>query len=300
MKKILVEASGSLVCGWLIKAIKESNNIAVSSDVNEDCVGRYLSDQHIVFPKSNDQNLWEAIEENLIRHKVNIVIPSFDETLLGWTERKEYFKTKYNIDVVISNREVIEICIDKYKTYEFFLKNNIPTPQTSIENKYELIKPRIGRGAKGIFINEDKKHVNMNGLISQEIVYGKEYTIDCLIDFDGEPIYIVPRQRHNVKDGKSINGVVEKNTRIINYVEEICKSAKFFGPINIQCFDDGKNIYFIEINPRIAGGMALGVAATENWINLITNYILKNIKTTNKKEIKYGLRMYRYYEEVFI
>jgi carbamoyl-phosphate synthase large subunit len=53
------------------------------------------------------------------------------------------------------------------------------------------------------------------------------------------------------------------------------------------------------VNPRIAGGMALGFAATENWIDLIVdNYI--NNKEVIAKPIQYGLRMTRYYSECFI
>ena len=92
--KILTEASGSLVSAYLIKAIKDSGNIAVASDVNKNNHGLCLADEFIVFPYSNDPKLWEIIEEKLLKYKIDIVIPSFDETLLGWSKRKEYFKKK--------------------------------------------------------------------------------------------------------------------------------------------------------------------------------------------------------------
>jgi carbamoyl-phosphate synthase large subunit len=300
MKRVLTEASGSLVASWLIKAIKDSKNIAVASDISRDCFGKFLADEYLQFPKNSYGKLWDIIEKEIVKNKIDIVIPSFDETLIGWAERKEYFKIKYNVDVVISDRDVIETFADKYKTYEFFIENNIPTPKTSLQSKYELIKPRVGRGGKGIFINKNNDLIDMKDKISQEFVKGDEYTIDCLIDHEGEPIYIVPRKRMNIKDGKSLNGQVVRNMLIIEYVKKIFKSIKFIGPINIQCFYDGINIYFIEINPRIAGGMALGLASTENWIHLIVNNILQNKKITDKKEIQYGLRMYRYYEEIFV
>ena len=68
----------------------------------------------------------------------------------------------------------------------------------------------------------------------------------------------------------------------------------------MQCFikDDGE-ISVIEINPRIAGGMALGFAATQNWIKLIVD-ILYDIPIKDLANVKYGLRMLRYYDEIFI
>ena len=70
------------------------------------------------------------------------------------------------------------------------------------------------------------------------------------------------------------------------------------GPINIQGFINKDEIKFTELNPRIAGGMALSWAASENWFKLWFNKIIKNKKIKNKK-IKYGLTMDRYYSEIY-
>jgi hypothetical protein len=49
-------------------------------------------------------------------------------------------------------------------------------------------------------------------------------------------------------------------------------------------------------------GMALGIAATENWISLIINNIVLGRPVNYEKinPVKYGLKMVRYYEECFI
>ena len=68
----------------------------------------------------------------------------------------------------------------------------------------------------------------------------------------------------------------------------------------MQCFiKDNGEISVIEINPRIAGGMALGFAATQNWIKLFVD-ILYDIPIKDLADVKYGLRMLRYYDEIFI
>jgi carbamoyl-phosphate synthase large subunit len=139
----------------------------------------------------------------------------------------------------------------------------------------------------------------MNGMISQEEIKGEEYTIDVFCDKDSYPVYIVPRKRLRIKDGKSTAGSVVENREIIRWVQKICEATHFLGPINIQCFVNSKNIKFTEINPRIAGGMALGFAATENWINLIVKHFIKN-KPIHPKPIQYGMRMLRYYAEIFV
>jgi carbamoyl-phosphate synthase large subunit len=109
-----------------------------------------LADEFIVFPYSNDPNLWETIEEKLLKYKIDIVIPSFDGTLLGWAERKEYFKEK-GIFILISEKNSLSIFLDKYKAYLFCNTHNILTPKTSLSQDFSLVKPRFGRGGSGVY-----------------------------------------------------------------------------------------------------------------------------------------------------
>jgi carbamoyl-phosphate synthase large subunit len=241
--------------------------------------------------------LWEKISEIVVSNKIDIVIPSFDETLLDWANRKEYFAS-LQVHVITSHQSTIEKCLDKWKTFQFFESYGVPTPRTSLTQDYELIKPRFGRGSKGIVLTNEP--VSMYGKISQEILSGTEFTIDIFCNSENSPIYVVPRRRLRVVDGKSTAGIVEEKEVIGSSVRKICSYLPFIGPINMQCFllPDGE-VKFIEINPRIGGGMALGFAATENWVNLIVDNLVEGIEITPKKVIN-GIRMERYYDEIFI
>ena len=79
--KVLFEASGSLTSAYLIKSAKNAGAVTVGSDISE-CAGQYLADEFILFPKISNPNLWEIMEEEILSRKINVVIPSFDETLL--------------------------------------------------------------------------------------------------------------------------------------------------------------------------------------------------------------------------
>lgn len=294
---VLLEASGSLTSSYMIKAIKDTGATVAASDIAE-CAAQQIADDFIFFPLSSAPNLWNVIETEITNRKINVVIPSFDETLIEWAEKKDYYRQK-GVHVVLSSKETIGKCQDKWETYQFFKAIGIPTPETSTENKYPLIKPRLGRGGKGITINSSDKNISMDGMISQELLEGQEYTIDVFCDNKSNPVYIIPRKRMQVKDGKSINGITIMHEGIIEYVKKICSHLKFIGPINVQCFETmAGEIKFIEINPRIAGGMALGFAASENWVELIFKNIIEN-KTIQPVQVKYGLKMFRHYDEVF-
>ena len=295
-KRILTEASGSLVSAFLIDAIKASGNIAVASDINNLNHSICLADEFILMPKVSTKYYWEKVENILLKNKINVVIPSLDETLLGWSSKKNYFKQK-GIEVIISDGETVEICLDKYKTYLFCMENQILTPKTSLIQKYELIKPRFGRGGSGIVIT--KKTQNMENKISQDFVEGVEFTVDCLFDKKNNPIYIIPRVRLDIKDGKSIKSETKNEKNILKIIKQISQKIKFSGLINFQFIKNKSGIYLIEINPRVAGGMALGFRASNNWIKLIIDNFINNKEITSTK-VKWGLKMIRYYSECYI
>lgn len=297
--RVFTEASGSLTSAYLINAIHQCGYTVIGSDISDFNHGVGMCDEFIIMPKLDDPLLWDKTISLLKKCKVNMVIPSLDESLLGWAERADMLAEE-NIDVVISPYDTVKIFQDKWQTYKFFLSIDIPTPRTSLQSQYGLIKPRRGRGSVGIFRNNFKNDFSMDGYISQEVIAGVEYTVDALFSVEGKPIYIVPRIRIDVKDGKATKGEVVNNHKIEDLVIKISNHVQFIGPVNFQLFETINNeLFFIEINPRIAGGMALSFAATENWIELIVENKVKG-NEISPKNINYGLKMARYYHECFI
>ncbi len=293
--KIFTEASGSIVSLSLITILKKSNLNVTTSDITKWNPGAKFADDYVVVPKHNNPKLWKFLKRILKKKKIKWVIPSLDETLKGWSDKRGEF-SKYGINIIISPERTINTFVDKWKTYKAFINSGLPTPKTSLKKKFDLVKPRFGRGSKGIIFT--KKKVKMKNYISQEKLKGLEITVDCLFDISGKPIYIIPRIRNKVIDGKSVDSKIIKNKEINKFVKILSNDFHFIGPINIQCFLYKNKVKFTELNPRIAGGMALSWAGTENWFKLWFEKILKN-KKFKKKKIKYGLSMNRYYSEIF-
>lgn len=296
---IFIEATGSITSGYLIKGIQEAGHRAVGSDISEFNHGRVLCEEFALMPKVSDPNLWKKTEEILKKFEVDVVIPSFDETMIDWAEKASHFE-QLGTKVIISPLETIETFQDKWTTYGFFKEIGISAPKTSLTAEYELIKPRLGRGGSGIFENDFQTEIDMSGMISQEKISGEEYTVDVLFDKRGKPIYVVPRTRIDVKDGKSTKGIVIEHQKITELIDHISQHARFVGPINFQLFETKSGeLVFIEINPRVAGGMALGFAATENWIPLLIDNIILG-KEIEAKPINFGMKMIRYYHDLFV
>lgn len=294
--RILTEASGSLTAAYLLKAIRDAGHQALGSDVSPLTAVDCLADDFLQFPPKDDAQLWPRISALLQERRVDLVLPSFDEMMIGWAERQTEFAAQ-GTRVIVSPLTTVQTCQDKWESYRFFRDNDIPTPDTSLSQDFGLVKPRTGRGGAGVRFTDQP--VNMDGMISQRPVQGQELTVDALFDTDGMPVYIIPRRRIGVRDGKSTQGETVRHEDVTRLVRRIATALHFVGPINFQCFVDGADIQFIEINPRIAGGMALGFAASENWIPLLVDNLVHG-HPLSPKPVRYGLKMVRYYAECFV
>jgi carbamoyl-phosphate synthase large subunit len=296
--RILTEASGSLISAYIIQAIQNAGHTALASDIDSEIAARFLADGFIQMPRNDEPELWEKTGALLVANKVDVVLPSFDETLIGWAERKAQLLKQHGGHVILSPAETVRTFRDKWLTYKFFKKCRVPTPATSLKQVYPLVKPRLGRGSQGVAIPAGS--VPMAGMISQELLKGQEFTVDVLCDKHSRPVFIVPRKRLRITSGKSVAGIVVDQPEIAKWVKVICQNAPFRGPINLQCFIDAAGQpWFTEVNPRLAGGMALSFAATDNWIGLAVRHFVEG-KRISPKPVAYGLRMFRYYAEVFV
>jgi carbamoyl-phosphate synthase large subunit len=299
--KILVEAVGSYTSGYLIKAIQDAGYHCVASDISAYSAGALLADSFIEFPKVSHSNLWQIVEELLVKHHVNVVIPTFDEMLLGWAERQAYFLTK-GITVILSPVSTLQVFNDKWSSYQAFLAAQLPAPKASLTEIYQVVKPRIGRGAVGVkFLSEQDQQIYKlpSDYISQVKATGCEYTVDCLFDKQGNMLYCVPRKRLAVKEGKSTGGEVDFRQDIVLAIDKLAQKHLFCGAINVQCFADGDVLNFIEINARFGGGSGLGIAATENWLPILIDHFVLDKPAKTNAVVKNGMRMYRQYIDVY-
>ena len=138
----------------------------------------------------------------------------------------------------------------------------------------------------------------MSDCISQELLEGMEYSIDSLCDMDGKVVCVVIRERMAVESGISVKGRVISDPEIERHVRQILNAQHFIGPVDIQCFKTEKGIFFTEINPRIAGGLSLSMAATGNWFSWIKQML--DGKIVKPVSTKTGLVMMRTYEDVIV
>ena len=102
--------------------------------------------------------------------------------------------------------------------------------------------------------------------IIQPFISGREYTVDIFCDYEGNPIYITPRERLAVRAGEVLKTQICQNDKMIAEMKTLVADYKPSGAITVQLIQDqatGDN-YYIEINPRFGGGAPLSMKAGAN------------------------------------
>lgn len=99
--------------------------------------------------------------------------------------------------------------------------------------------------------------------IIQPFIAGKEFTIDIFCDYEGDPVYITPRERMAVRAGEVLKTKICQDEKMISEMKLLVEDYKPCGQITVQLIQDevtGEN-YYIEINPRFGGGAPLSIKA---------------------------------------
>ncbi len=228
------------------------------------------------------QNLINICKED----KIDLLIPTIDTDLLVLSENKDRFEA-VGTRVMISQPDKILICRDKNNTSQFFVDCGLHAPMP-VNNWREYkggypayIKPKDGSSSINAFKveNEDELEVyaaQVEDYIIRPFVSGHEYTIDIFCDWNGNPLYIVPRERMQVRAGEVLKTRIFMDETMIEEARVLCKKFKPCGPMTVQLIKDDEGVnWYIEINPRYGGGaplsMKAGARSAEAVLELLSN-----------------------------
>jgi len=307
--KILLTAIGKRI--QLISYLKKEFTI-IGTDCSDLNPARYFVDQFYKVPAYHDENYIPSLLAICQKEAVDILIPLFEkEYPILDKHRKEFKKT--GVSLLLSDTSVINICNDKYRTYEFFKSHKILTPESyfsivEIENpkgKY-IVKPRDGMGSQGVFIAKDNKELEffssyVPSPIIQEFIEGKEYTIDVFCDRGGRVVSCVPRERLQVRAGEVSKAITRNHKKIIKQAVDICEKLGGLGPLTLQCIEDLKgDLYWIEINPRFGGGVPLSMEAGIDYGKMIREWKEGKAVSSQINCFMADFLMLRYDEAVFL
>ena len=321
-KVILITSIGKRV--QLIKHLSKTFRI-IGVDAGELNAGRYFVDKFYKIPKVIEANYIHELIKICKEEDVELLIPLYEGEFSILNKNRHEFES-INTKLMLSSEGVIEVCKDKIKTFEYFTSEEIQNPKVYSNCEIEdiiiskdasrfplFIKPVDGMGSSNTFkirnINElifFKDYIK-DGII-QECIEGTEYTVDILVDFSGNPIYIVPRIRIEVRSGEVVKSktikdkdIIDETIRVITSLNKLRDSEGngTIGPLTIQFFKTKTgNVYLLEINPRFGGGVPLSFECGADYGKAIE--MMLNNESIEFKNVFFIKTMVRFDDAVYI
>ena len=300
---------------------KKNSITSIVTESNSESPNLKLADSNYIVSRGMDEPMKIAIQED-----VDGVVPliGIDGPLIEVANMKEKLEKDYGIPVVASRVFPASICADKYKTKEFFVKNNIKTPEffKISKNHYKNVLPIInskhpmvlkqsqGQGGSGIKIisSINEVHVYFNeyeNAVAEKFIEGFEVSIEVL-RWNGKSVPLVPVYKgkttveciHPLKKIKiaplTIDEIdnIKNNQKIMKIAIYIAETMDLEGTADIDIIFDwmSKEINVIEVNARPSGTRYITNAASD--VNIMHELIKMVSGNWNPLKLKNKIKNY--------
>lgn len=279
----------------------KGNIIALDTDSTAPAL--YFADRHYLVSRCDSERFINEITDIARKENVSLMIPTIDTELPYLAVNRELIESNSSMQVMISDIDIIDIFFDKRNTASFFADKGIPVPgmYESMDDAVlpVIVKPVRGSAARGIRIiehNEQKKDIPAgDDVIIQEMIHGREITIDAFCDFKGNLVSVGMRERLRVRDGEVQIGKTVFIEKIYRYIEKLIAHGGFRGGVTFQAFIADGNVYFIECNPRFGGGLPLTIMAGNNFLSYLLQIIQNGeVKTETVRQSETEVIFSRY------
>lgn len=311
-KNILITGAGGAAVPTLIKRLKSSGYNVTAVDMDKKAVGLMFADNSYVIPGGLDEKFLPAIEKICKEEKIDAIIPLVDEELVKICTLEEN-----GIKTILPQKSFTELCLDKYLLMKKLKLKGILAPKTFLASKLNespnypiIIKPRAGRGSRGIGIIKNKYDLEnyfknnkykLEDLIAQKYIKGAEFTVSVVAYRDGEVQAVIPKEVI-LKQGITKLAVTRKNAEIDEVCRLVQEKLKANGPFNVQLMinDEDKKPYIFEINPRFSTSISLTSAAGVDEMIILLEQALFNRPKDNLNVWKENIMLVRQYLDEFV
>lgn len=255
---VLVTAISGNVGQGILRCLKQRfpGFKIIGCDIGSLTAGHRYCDAFYQVPYSYEPGYAEIIPMICQQESVDLVIPATDYEVFYLGKIMERLPT-----LIATPPSDSWTFIDKLETWRAFQKFNIPFAESCLPADYHhdfeeiIVKPREGRGSRGIHINPDNLSDFDNSYMVQKLYKGLELTTAIYVRQDCSVHGMITFERSLVAGATErcqVTSVYDDS--LMPIAADIAKRFNLKGPCNIQSIatDTGKVIPF-EINCRYSG-----------------------------------------------
>ncbi len=278
-------------------AVEPRGKVIATNSV-ADTAGMMAADVACVVPEAGNEGFIDALLDVCRRHEVGLLFSLHDWEAPFIVAAAKKFE-EAGVVLGVSSPEVLQTCLDKYRTYEFCRDRGIPTPRTFLSETEALkacedgfvgfpliVKARFGQGSLALHKVHNVKELEAACLLAhaeiarfednqlhagaaartivQECIVGDEYGLDIVNDFEGRFRACLAKRKLVMRSGETDVAVSVHDEVLEQIGETIGVSLGHIGMLDADVIvRDGKP-YLLELNPRFGGHYPFSHAAGAN------------------------------------
>mgnify|MGYP000945141465 FL=1 len=287
-----------LSCGTRNKIVQyfkrelAGRGVVVATDCSELAPALYEADQYYIVPRIDAEEYLDVILNICRENSIKAVLSLIDPELSLLAKHRDLF-VQLGVIPMVSDYEVVELCLDKYKMASFLSSHGYLSAKSYISKEeffndvdagqvsYPVfVKPVKGSASVNVSKVGSKKEVELlftkfDDLMIQEFMDGTELGADVYIDMlTGEPVSIFTKEKLKMRSGETDKSVSIKDERLFHLIVDLSKTLGLKGVVDIDIFRIGGEYYISEINPRFGGGYPHAHECGANMVDML----LRNVR----------------------
>lgn len=259
----------------------------IATDCSNLAPAVYDADAFYLVPRITAPDYLEVILDICKKEKITGVFSLIDPELSMLAKEREKFLA-VGTTPIVSDYDLVETCLNKYKMYELLGRMQIPTGRCYLDKEqfYQaaeageisypvFVKPVCGSASLHINKVEGRKEIEVlydlyDDLMIQEYMDGQEYGADVYIDMiSGKCTSIFVKKKIRMRAGETDKSVSVKDEKLFEMIRKFVEECGFRGMIDIDIFEIGGVYYISEVNPRFGGGYPHAYACGVNMASSV-------------------------------
>ena len=293
--------------------------------VDRDMTAPALADCDLVcaVPSIDEPDYIDDILGICQHHDIEMLVSLNDLELPIIARHKDKFE-EIGVKAIVSDEALIDMCFDKYSSYQWLVDNGFNTPYTVLDIDDAkvaidtsrlsfplIVKPRWGSASTCVFTVNSVEEMelaygltrhqltrnllkgvsgkNSQNIVIQQKLNGTEYGIDVLNDLSGQNRQILVKQKIAMRSGETDKACLVRLPILEALGAAIGAKSGHIGNLDCDAFLIDDTAYVLELNPRFGGGYPFSHLAGADFPRAIVGWVRGTTNMPTPKELEYGV-----------